>query len=119
MEPQKCRITCCPASIKAAQGESASLPDEPSRRKGDNKKETMSLPPRPTTDHDRDVIATRNWFSRRHEGDKPAKIVAKFIAADQRPAAVSEVAGRLDGIASRNKAKRARLRTPGQRSAIA
>jgi hypothetical protein len=70
----------------------------------------MPLPPRPITDHDRDVLVTRNWFSRRHEGDKPAKIIAKLIAADQQSVAVSEVGGRFAGIASQNKAKRLNCR---------
>ena len=82
----------------------------------------MPLPPRPITDHDRDVLVTRSWFSRRYRGEKPAKIVAKLIAADQRFAAGSEAGGRFARSASRFKAKCARRTRPrrfGKRSQIA
>src|SRR5437764_3936633 len=79
---------------RAAQCRSADQ-NEPLRRKGDHQTTPMPLPPRPITDHDRDVLVTRSWFSRRHEGDTPAKIVAKLIAADRRFAAGSETGARF------------------------
>jgi hypothetical protein len=119
MGPQQCRIPCCPASTEAAQGDSAGLPDEPLRRKGDNQKTTMPLPPRPITDHDRDVLVTRSWFSHRHEGDKPAKIVAKFIAADQQPLPFLRLAADPPASQAEIKQNVPRRRTLGKRSAIA